>query len=339
MKYKIKVLISHTFDSWFNLATEDYIFRDMDPNTTILFLWRNDLTVVIGRFQNPWTECNTLKMEHDGIKLARRQSGGGAVFHDLGNTNFTFMNSKDTYDKNRNNQIIINALKTFGINAESSGRNDINIITDEGPKKISGSAFKETKDRCFHHGTLLINTDLTRLGEYLNPHPKKLQSKGIQSVKSRVMNLNELNVDINHETISKAIISEFAKSYGENPEVEILINEDLVKIDKLNEHYLRIKDWHWRFGEAPQFSQQMTEYFSWGLVEVHLEVEKGKIIKNKIFSDSLHPEMIELLMESLIEIPYNKSSILESVAKLANQWPMYDDYLTDFASWMVKEIN
>ena len=150
---KLKVFLSDSTDPWFNLATEDWIFRDMDPSYQVLFLWRNAETVVIGRFQNPWTECDVEKMEADGIKLARRQSGGGAVFHDLGNTNFTFLSGADEYDKERNNRIITDALARFGITAEPSGRNDIIV---EG-RKVSGSAFKKKRDRAFHHGTMLIN--------------------------------------------------------------------------------------------------------------------------------------------------------------------------------------
>ena len=119
----IRVLISETYDPWFNLATEDYIFREMDPDHHILFLWRNDNTVVIGRYQNPWAECDIRKMDEDKVKLARRQSGGGAVFHDPGNTNFTFMSSRSNYSKERNTDIIVRALNRFQIDAAASGRN------------------------------------------------------------------------------------------------------------------------------------------------------------------------------------------------------------------------
>lgn len=336
---KLKVLISDTFDPWFNLATEDWIFRDMDPDYKILFIWRNDQTVVIGRFQNPWTECNTELMEKDGIKLARRQSGGGAVFHDLGNTNFTFMSSKDSFDKAINNQIILRALKKFGIDAHASGRNDINVVLPDGEKKISGSAFKETKDRSFHHGTLLINADMSKLSNYLLPHPKKLQSKGITSVRSRVVNLKEINQSLTHELVSKAIIDEFFNEYKTEVEIQHLKYADLIKEEKLKEHYARLSDWNWRFGEAPKFNHQLSEYFSWGLVEVYLEVEHAKIIDLKIYSDSLHPELIELLMASLKNVFYNVESIKESIDKLKIELPMYDDYLEEFRKWISKEIS
>lgn len=332
---KLKVFLSDTHDPWFNLATEDYIFRDMDPEVSVLFLWRNENTVVIGRFQNPWAECNLEKMEVDGIKLARRQSGGGAVFHDLGNTNFTFMSGKNNYDKARNNRIITNALKKFNVIAMASGRNDI-VVND---KKISGSAFKETKDRAFHHGTLLINADLTKLANYLNPNPKKLESKGIQSVRARVENLNSLNQQINHDSLSQAIIEEFFLEYGARTEIEMLNNEKLKSIPVLNKYYEELKDWNWRFGETPRFSQRMDEKFDWGYVDVHLNSEKGIITDIKIFSDSLHPEMIAELSHNLKNCDIRNSGIDLAIAKTKDELPMIADYLDSFSSWFKAQIH
>lgn len=337
-KQHLRVMVSETFDPWFNIATEDWIFRDMDPNVKILFLWRNDQTVVIGRFQNPWTECNTEKMDQDGIKLARRQSGGGAVFHDLGNTNFTFLSSKETFDKAVNNKIITNALNSFGLNTFPSGRNDILVMTDEGEKKISGSAFKETKDRSFHHGTVLINADMTKLGKYLNPNVKKLQSKGITSVRARVTNLADLKSEINHNSVCERIIQEFFDHYQSECPIEILDHEYLKTIPALNTHFQKMSDWNWRFGEAPQFNHQMTERFTWGLMEVHLDVHKAQVEKTQIYSDSLHPEMIEHLMASLTGIPYTKEAFQKAIAHVSFELPMISEYLKEFEEWIIKEI-
>lgn len=343
-KQKLRVLVSNTFDPWFNIATEDWIFRDMLSdedlqNTQILFLWRNDNTVVIGRFQNPWTECHTEKMEEDKVLLARRQSGGGAVYHDLGNTNFTFLSAKNNFSKSDNNKIITNAINSFGLNATTSGRNDIVVEVSDGEKKISGSAFKETKARSFHHGTLLIKTNLTKLAEYLKPNKKKLESKGIVSVRSRVTNLCDLNPEITHELLSKRIIEEFFKHYQSSCEVEILDHEKLSNIPKLQEHYQKMSDWNWRFGESPTFSHNMSERFSWGSMDVHLDVEHAVIKKAQIFSDSLHPEMIEVLMASLCNIPYTKEALKKTLANIRIELPMISDYLTEFEDWFIKEIS
>lgn len=169
----LRLLISDSYDPWFNPAVEECIFRQMPATQRVLFLWRNADTVVIGRAQNPWKECNTRRMEEDNVRPARRSSGGGAVFHDLGNTCFTFMAGKPEYDKTISTSIVLNALNALGVSAEASGRNDLVVKTVEGDRKVSGSAYRETKDRGFHHGTLLLNADLSRPANYLNPDKKE----------------------------------------------------------------------------------------------------------------------------------------------------------------------
>ena len=176
---RLRLLLSDSHDPLFNLAVEECIFRQMDPGQRVLFLWRNANTVVIGRAQNPWKECNTRRMEEDGVTLARRSSGGGAVFHDLGNSCFTFMAGKPGYDKSVSTAIVLDALRRLGVEAFASGRNDLLVATPDGDRKVSGSAYRETQDRGFHHGTLLLDADLGHLTNYLNPDPKKLAAKGI----------------------------------------------------------------------------------------------------------------------------------------------------------------
>ncbi|MFP4266850.1 MAG: lipoate--protein ligase [Spirochaetaceae bacterium] len=330
----IRVLISETHDPWFNLATEDYIFREMDPSQHILFLWRNVDTIVIGRYQNPWGECNLKAMEEDGVKLARRQSGGGAVYQDLGNTNFTFMSSRRSYDKSRNNRIITGAIGRFGIHAQPSGRNDILV---EG-RKISGSAFKLTQDRAFHHGTLLIRADLSRVPKYLTPDSKKLVSKGIKSVKSRVANLSEYNEKIDHENLSEAVIEEFFKTYGQRCEPEILDHETLKKIPHLNEYFEKLSDWNWRFGKTPDFSHHMVERFDWGRMELFINTNRGEITEVRIYSDTLMPELVEHLMEDLKNIPYEGGAIQTQIRRTADTLPEARGYLREFSDWLVSKI-
>jgi len=336
---KIRVLISDSFDPCFNLATENYIFRDMDPTTRILFLWRNEPTVVIGRFQNPWTECQVQKMEEGGIHLARRQSGGGAVFHDLGNTNFTFLNGKSSHSKDDNSKIICNALLKLEITAETSGRNDMIVRGADGDKKISGSAFKETKDRAFHHGTMLINANMAKLGNYLTPNEKKLKSKGIKSVRARVSNITQFNPKITHESFCDEMIKAFFEFYQEKCEIEHLKAEDLKKIEILNTYYAELKDWKWRFGETPKFNHQMDTRFDWGGMEVHIDSHKGLIKECQIYSDSLHPEMVEKMMSSLIGRDYSAEGINSSMDEVKIELPMISDYIDEFSKWLISEIS
>ncbi|PSW66962.1 lipoate--protein ligase [Photobacterium leiognathi subsp. mandapamensis] len=333
-----RVFISQSTQPWFNLAVEDAIFRNMPADQQVLFLWRNADTVVIGRAQNPWKECNTGKMEQDGITLARRQSGGGAVFHDLGNTNFTFMAGKPQYDKNVSTNIVLSALKTLGINAKATGRNDLVVEVGEDERKFSGSAYRETMDRGFHHGTLLLNADLTRLANYLNPDKKKLEAKGITSVRSRVTNLSDINPEIHHDNVCEAIKEAFFTHYGERVEVEYISPENLPDMPGFSEKYQNQSSWEWNFGNTPQFMHSMDERFAWGGIELHLDVKKGQIIAIKTFTDSLDPAPIELLEAALLNIEYNASAIDNAIIALVEQHPEYTDTLNDINQWLKNTI-
>lgn len=334
---KLRILKSEVTNPWFNLATEDWIFNTLNPDSHTLFLWRNSETVVIGRSQNPWVECKTDKMAEDDVFLARRQSGGGAVFHDLGNTNFTFLSPKADYDQDANFTIIINALKKLGVDATLSGRNDMQV----GDKKISGSAFKHSVDRSFHHGTLLVNADMQKLGDYLNPHPLKLQAKGIKSVRSRVANLVEFNDTINHETLSQAMIEAFCEYYGQEVEaipVEELDEATLAQEPHLNKYYQQMADWEWRFGKTPEFSHHLETRFDWGLIDLHLDVKQAVIAEAVIFSDALNVELIEALKESLTGVKYNKDDIKAELNELKQMQPDLADQIDDFCGWLISEI-
>ena len=331
---KLRILKSAVTNPWFNLATEDWIFNSLDPDSHTLFLWRNSETVVIGRSQNPWVECKTDKMAEDNVFLARRQSGGGAVFHDLGNTNFTFLSPKGDYDQNANFTIIINALKKLGIDAELSGRNDMQV----GDKKISGSAFKHAADRSFHHGTLLVNADMQKLGDYLNPHPLKLKAKGIKSVRSRVANLVEFNNTINHETLSAAIIEAFCEYYRDSAPIEELDEATLAKAPSLNQYYQQMADWDWRFGKTPEFSHQLETRFDWGLIDLHMDIKQAVISEVVIFSDALNVELIELLKEALTGVKYNKEAIKAKLDELSKAHSELVAHIDDFSKWLVAEM-
>ncbi len=331
---KLRILKSAVTNPWFNLATEDWIFQALDPDSHTLFLWRNSETVVIGRSQNPWVECKIDKMEADDVFLARRQSGGGAVFHDLGNTNFTFLSPKDDYDQAANFTIIINALKKLGIDADLSGRNDMQV----GDKKISGSAFKHAADRSFHHGTLLVNADMQKLGDYLNPHPLKLKAKGIKSVRARVANLVEFNADINHEDLSEAIIEAFCEYYGDTALVEELDEASLAKQPTLNKYYQQMADWDWRFGKTPEFSHHIETRFDWGIIDLHLDVKQAVISEVVIFSDALNVELIDLLKETLSRVKYNKIDIRTKLDELSKVHLELAAHIDDVSKWLIGQM-
>jgi len=335
---KTRILVSTSTNPWFNLAVEEIIFHKMDPFHRVFFVWRNAETVVIGRAQNPWRECNTERMESDGIKLARRKTGGGAVFHDTGNTNFTFMAGKPEYNKTISTQIVINAIQKLGIDAVANGRNDLVIKDGDILRKFSGSAYRETKDRGFHHGTLLLNADLSRLANYLTPNPKKLAAKGITSVKSRVTNLNTIKQDIEHELVSAKLIEAYLAYYQTKADIEYISPDDLSSLPDLAETFKFYSSWEWNFGKTPEFTYSMDERFTWGGVEVYLHIIEGKIKAANLYTDSLDPTPFENLAAKMQGAEYNKESINSILDKLIEQDENNRTQLEEFKVWFLEEI-
>ena len=337
-KPRIRAMLSAVHDPWFNLATEEWIFREMDPSTQTIFLWQNAETVVIGRNQNPWSECNLERMEKDGVRLARRTSGGGAVFHDLGNICFTFLSPREGYDRAANSAIVLSALRACGVVAETSGRNDLTMPSDDGPRKISGSAFRETRDRAFHHGTVLVNSDLSRLANYLTPHPKKLQSKGRASVRARVANVAEVAPDLTCPRLIDAIFEAFFEAHGARCEIEALDPAALSRIDYVRETHERYASWEWRFGHAPKFEQQMVEYLSWGFVELHVDSEGGRFERAQLFSDALNANLVTALERALVGRAFTREGVREAAAIAAAALPEAASEIAEFEAWLQSQV-
>ena len=187
--------------------------------------------------------------------------------------------------------------------AYPSGRNDLLVSAQGSEYKISGSAFKEKKDRCFHHGTMLLHVDLGALANYLTPDSKKLQAKGIKSVKARVINLREISSEIDHETLCGALIDEFFEQYDSRCEIERLNRETLLGEESLNAYYEKLKSWEWVYGKTPSFAHRMQERFSWGGCELHLDTEGGLITQAVLYTDSLHPESFDAVPGMLKNMP------------------------------------
>ncbi|MDO6405667.1 MULTISPECIES: lipoate--protein ligase A [Pantoea] len=334
----LRLLVSQSNDPWFNLAVEDCIFRQMPTTQRVLFLWQNAETIVIGRAQNPWKECNTRRMAEDHIKLARRSSGGGAVFHDLGNCCFTFMAGKPEYDKSVSTAIILHALASLGISAEASGRNDIVVNVAGDVRKISGSAYRETPDRGFHHGTFLMNADLSRLADYLNPDIKKLQAKGISSVRSRVANLIELMPDISYAKICDAVTQSWFAYYQDQCQPEFISPEALPDLPGFAEQFAKQSSWEWNFGQAPDFSHLLDQRFSWGGVEIHFDIERGSISRCQIFTDSLNPAPLETLAARLSGVIYRPEAVAAQLTRLESEYPQQQAELAQLGQWLLASL-
>jgi lipoate-protein ligase A len=277
-------------------------------------------------------------MKENGVHLARRTTGGGAVFHDLGNTNFTFLSPKQNYLRENNIQIILNALRTFGIEGEASGRNDLLVPFFDGPRKFSGSAYREKKDRAFHHGTLLLHADLTQLGQYLTPNPKKLQAKGKESVRARVANLSEVSTVLKHDPVAKAMIASFENFYGETADMEFLAMKSLYEIPELKEQYEVLSSWEWLFGHTLEFSHKLDDYLTLGFFEFHFKVEEGRVSDLQIFSDCLYPSLIEDLTTALRGIRYSGEDFQQALRPLAQKYLDLRQGLGELEAWLVRSI-
>lgn len=265
---------------YFNLAAEEYVLKKFQEEC--FMLWRNEPSIIIGKNQNTLAEINLDYVRQHKIPVVRRLSGGGAVFHDLGNLNFTFIVNEDVSsfsDFRRFTQPIIDVLRKLSINAEFSGRNDITI---DG-KKISGNAQYYYKNRILHHGTLLFSSSITDLSAALKVRPVKFEDKGVKSVSKRVTNISEhLKEPITIEQFIDLIMNHI-REQTRGSEMYEFTQEDIEKIEKLvREKY---STWEWNFGTSPDYKFKNEKKFAGGTVEVNLNVEKGIIKDIKIYGD------------------------------------------------------
>lgn len=286
---EFRIFESKGFDPYENLAAEKH-FMDITPKgCCTLYLWQNQNTVVIGKNQNAWLECRTSLLEEEGGRLARRLSGGGAVFHDLGNLNFTFIMHKEDYDLDKQVAVIQKACALAGIKAEKSGRND--LLADG--RKFSGNAFYQNATHAYHHGTLMVDVDKEKLGRYLSPPKAKLAAKGVASVRSRVVNLKELAPELTIDAMKGYMAEAFSEVYGGKAAVLEITDTDLAEIAALKEKY---GSWEYLFGTPLPFSFQCESHFPWGHIQIQLNAKNGVVTGAKVYSDSMDwtlPETVE----------------------------------------------
>lgn len=315
---KLQFIVSDQTEPYWNIAVENYLVESAECVT--LYLWRNRRTVVIGQNQNPYSEVNVEALEADGGFLMRRKTGGGAVYHDDGNLNFSFVVPKALYDQQRQFSVIQRAVESFGLHTELSGRND---ILAEG-RKFSGNAFSKGRVNDLHHGTLLISGDMSDLAHYLKPKPAKLQKHGVASVRSRVVNLAELNPAITPESIAPRLKEAFFSEYSEYS--ENFENSDFSEIIKrpevraLHDHFASPE---WKYGRWRTFTAQHSAQFDWGGVELALTVDesRGIITDVQLASDALDLAALDdarrlLTGASTAAAPQSDNPILKDIFSL-----------------------
>lgn len=276
-----------------NLAIEEALLLNEDPRPA-LFLWQNAHTVVIGRGQNAWKECRSQLLLEEGGSLVRRSTGGGAVYHDLGNLNFSFVMPRSLYDVSRQLRVISGAVAAFGVRTTASGRNDI-VFSDTGAK-FSGNAFRHTQAMSLHHGTLLVDVDMALMGRYLQPSRQKLQARGVSSVRARVGNLKERAPCITLPALKQALRTAFEQEYGAAQALDWREALPAGQVDVLTEKY---RSWEWTYGKTPRFDITLETRFPWGGVELLLRLQQGVVREACCFTDANDPDLAGLVSAAL----------------------------------------
>lgn len=294
------------YDPMINLAIEEYCLKYLDTDETYLLFYINQPSIIIGKNQNTIEEINTKYVEDNGIKVVRRLSGGGAVYHDKGNLNFSFI-TKDDGDSFHNfkkfTEPVIKALEKLGVKAELSGRND--IMADG--RKISGNAQFATRGRIFSHGTLLFDSEIEHVVSALNVKKEKIESKGIKSIRSRVANISELmDQKMTTEEFRKILLSYIFDTNGDVPQYQ-LTEKDWEKIHEISRD--RYQKWEWNYGRSPKFNLQHSKRFPAGSIDLRLEVKKGIIQDCKIFGDFFGVGDIADIEKRLIGQQYDRKTI------------------------------
>lgn len=287
-------LESKSHDPYFNLALEEYVFEKLDQNEEYFMLWQNDNTIVVGKYQNTAQEINQDFVDENHIRVARRLSGGGAVYHDKGNLNFTFIVSEEGHGLQFRQFIepVIRALAKLGIRAEFTGRNDITI---DG-KKISGNSQYVKRGRIMHHGCILVDSNLTNVSEALRPKEAKFESKSAKSVAARVTTINACSPEeITVERFKKVLAEEVLKGSG-TKEYE-LSAEDLAAIHKIADE--KYRTWEWNYGKSGNYNYQKSQRYDFGTVEISATVREGILQEVRIYGDFFGNGEIEDLENAL----------------------------------------
>ncbi|MCW6074672.1 lipoate--protein ligase [Clostridium sporogenes] len=307
-------VINNYNNPYFNLALEEYFLKYKDLQDDILILWQNEPVIVIGKNQNTYEELNLHYVDSKNIKVVRRLSGGGAVYHDLGNLNFTIIESNSNIHKNDFSFFalpVISCLSKLRIKATFSGRNDILI---DG-KKFSGNAQYFYKDKLLHHGTLLFISDLTVLSKALNVKKDKFQSKGIKSVGSRVTNISDyIDLNIPLKKFKDMIIKSIFEDKKEKVENYVLTNDDIEKVNELVKN--KYGTWEWNFGKSSKFNYKKEMRFNSRTVSIMMNVVEG-IIKNfKIYGDFFEENPVEELEKLFINKRFEIVELKDMLKKI-----------------------
>jgi len=299
---KLYTVITDSLNPYSNLALEAKLLERCGPQDMMLYLWQNRRTVVIGRNQSAYRECRVALLEQEGGHLARRLSGGGAVYHDLGNLNFTFVTWKDNLSLEKQLGVILGALKSLGIEAGFSGRNDILL----NGRKFSGNAFYNTAQACYHHGTLMVDVDLDKVTRYLSASSAKLKANGVDSVRSRVINLKEARADLSIAMMKEALISALEQSYGLPAEPLVLEADPGMYASR-----------EWLFRKEVESNYELSRRCPFGEVTMKFVLAGGRIQDISVFTDAMADDFCAPLEQLLKGLPVQNAAAAVEASDLS----------------------
>lgn len=314
-------LESASMDPAWNLALEQFVFDQLGPREDCFMLWQNDRTIVVGKYQNVLEEINSTYVKEHGITVVRRLSGGGAVYHDRGNLNFTFV-ARDCQggmiDFSSFCRPVVDALREMGVPAQINGRNDMTI----GDKKFSGNAQYLRQGRVMHHGTLMFDSDLEAVGQALAVRPDKIQSKGLKSVRSRVTNIKpyvndpQMTVEDFWAALRERMFRCFSvRKYQLSP-------QELEQVEELRERIY--SQWEWNYGHSPACSiRKERRVEGCGTLQIHMDVEKGNITRLAFRGDYFARKDSDALAEYLQGTPLEEGALRQAL----KDWPVEDYFV------------
>lgn len=331
---KLSILVIESLNPYQNLVFEHFLYEQLQPNQAYILLWRNSDSIIIGRAQNPWLETNINYAKTYNIPIIRRNSGGGTVFHDLGNINFSFLAYKPFYNKNTITLIVNDFLVSLKLDSVVNERNDILLNSKGKLCKISGSAYRESVNKGLHHGTLLVNVNLTKLREALKPHNDKLETKAIKSLRSSVANLIEINAQLSVDSMIDKLTLYFQNFFSLSTQTTVKKITAFPQSQLMEDELKKLGSWQWNFGRTPQFKQNLMGKINKSPISGYLETNQGLITYIEL--NGISTEWLSAIQHGLEGCTYQSEAIKKALSHLNYSNNIFDNIA--LIRWLTQQV-